>query len=73
MLKTGLICNYFRTALDCGLFSRKHKGSLTKQLGRTGTFKPGPLPESGFRSGASPALADLGRPGLVLDKVWPRR
>jgi hypothetical protein len=30
-------------------------------------------PESLFRSGASPALADLGRPGSFLDKVWPGR
>jgi hypothetical protein len=33
----------------------------------------GRSPESGFRGGASPALADLSRPGLVLDKVWPGR
>jgi hypothetical protein len=28
-------------------------------------------PESGFRGGASPALADLDRPASILDEVWP--
>jgi hypothetical protein len=29
--------------------------------------------QMGARGGASPALVDLGRPGSILDEVWPGR
>ena len=38
----GLNCNYFSKTVDCGLISNKSRGSLTKEPGRTITFRSGP-------------------------------
>ena len=43
MQNFGPNCNYFSIQMDCGLNSRKGKGSLTKVPGRTGKIGSGRL------------------------------